>query len=421
MATETVYAFDAISANNPQYTSADQIDWMWQWQKRANGVFGGLDSALIVTSDGIGGVNVASGVCALGGRTYKLSSGPVNKVMTPLPASGFRTAYAIVVRFTVGTATGTIVPIAGSTIANPGPAVNPSIVSATDTLLAYVLAVNTAGTIVYTVTDARTYVNQNSYVQLTSGSPYTTVAFALDTIDVIATTNPYIVNLPQASICPGYALRILNSSTASTGLVKIVPFSGEKIGPMAANVAAYLSNWDQSGFFNTKQSLSLVSDGVGWVVLGGQFNPEPGSVDVAGSQYFLGKLHHLPLGNTTDRRVVSGASTPSSGFSSAVQVTGTVGVPVGAKAVKALAQLSTTSGGNLAKILQFSDNSSSTPANTAHPTIIVQINNQTAGQVTTGSSEIDIPLNSSGQFFSYSSTAGSWTYTVTIMGYYMGD
>src|SRR6185369_10485587 len=116
-------------------------------------------SALAVTSDGLGNVLTQNGVCYLSGRSYKLTGGPSTTTLTPAPASGFRTAYAVVVRFTPAALTGTVTIIAGSTIANPGPAVNPSIVAATDVLLAYVLAVNTGGTIVWTVTDARAFAN----------------------------------------------------------------------------------------------------------------------------------------------------------------------------------------------------------------------------------------------------------------------
>src|SRR6478609_7581692 len=156
-ATETVFAFDAISANNPQYTSNQLLNWAWQLLRRNDGVAQDLDLALAVTADGIGNALTQNGAAFLTGRSYLMSGGPVTTALSPAPASGFQTAYAVVVRFTSATATGAIVAIAGSTIANPGPAVNPSIVAATDVLLAYIKAVNTAGTIVYTVTDARTF------------------------------------------------------------------------------------------------------------------------------------------------------------------------------------------------------------------------------------------------------------------------
>lgn len=424
--TETVFAFDTISAGNPSYNAADELDWMWQWMNRRNGVFLALDSSLAVTADGVGNVLTQNGVCALNGRTYKLAGGPQTTALTPLPASGFRTAYAVVVRFTAASATGTVVTIAGSTIANPGPAVNPSIVSATDVLLAYVLAVNTAGTIAYTVTDARYGVG---ILPVTTGSPITLTAWAVDGLDINATTNPFIVNLPQASTCTGEVLRLVNSSTASTGLVKIVPFSGDRIGPMGNNVAAYLSNYDQSGWFNTKQALTIMSDGTNWVVLSGQFMPEPGSVDAAGSQYFLGKLRHLPLGNTTSRLAANHQPTVT-GWSSAFQVTGSFGVPSGAKAVRARIRIGlnpNAANTNSTLAVSFSDNTSSTPGfDTAQPGAELQVTNGTSTSTSSITSELDIPLNSLGRFYIYTwdltnITSGQAQVIVSIVGYYMGD
>src|SRR6478609_10222310 len=146
MATFTTFGYDG-----PSYTSANEIDWMNQMAGRAAGVVPGEDLGMVCTSDGLGNVLTQNGVCVLGGRVAVLTAGPATTAIPSLPASGFRTAYAVVVRFNTSTQTTSIVIIAGSTIANPGPAVNPPIVAATDTLLAYVLVVNTGGTNAYTV------------------------------------------------------------------------------------------------------------------------------------------------------------------------------------------------------------------------------------------------------------------------------
>jgi hypothetical protein len=82
---------------------------------------------------------------------------------------------------------------------------------------------------------------------LTTGSPYSLAAWSYQKLLINATTNPYIVNLPQASTCVGYRVDIVNASAASTGLVEIVPYSGDAIGKLAANVKVYLQNVDQSG------------------------------------------------------------------------------------------------------------------------------------------------------------------------------
>jgi hypothetical protein len=198
---ETVFGFDQISANNPQYTAAQTLAWLWQTLRRNDGVAQDLDLALAVTSDGLGNVLTQNGAAFLSGRSYVLSGGPQTTAMTPAPASGFQTSYAIVVRFVTATAVGTITSIAGSTIANPGPPVNPSIVAATDILLAYVKAVNTAGTIVYTVTDARTFCGIGpagidtfyghsalSLQYASTGSGFTAVGF--EALKIASTTSP---------------------------------------------------------------------------------------------------------------------------------------------------------------------------------------------------------------------------------------
>src|SRR6185369_12820001 len=136
-------------------------------------------------------------------------------------------------------------------------------------------------------------------ISLTSGSPYSLVAGTTPELLINATTNPYVVNLPAAT-GSGYRIRIVNTSNVITGIVKIAPATGERIQPLVGDVAAYIQNIDQSGTGFLRGSLELVDVFSGrWAVVGGQFMPEPGSVDAAGTQYFLGKLRHLPLGNTS--------------------------------------------------------------------------------------------------------------------------
>jgi len=270
-------------------------------------------------------------------------------------------------------------------------------------------------------------------ISLTTGSPYNLASGSCDILEINATTNPFIVNLPKAS-GSGWKPKIVNTSALATGLVKLVPFSGDKIGPLAANVAAYLQNVDQSGWTYNQQYLELIDTVSGqWAVVAGQFMPEPGSVDAAGSQYFLGKLRHLPLGNTTSRLVTSAAPPSAGSWSSAKQVTGSFGIPSGAKAIRAKifigGSTGTNQGLNNAISVAFSDNNSSTPsADTSHPIAGLNwINATTSVSGSTGYySEIDIPLNSSGQFYLYTLNAlgilvSFCTVSVWAVGYYMGD
>ena len=108
------------------------------------------------------------------------------------------------------------------------------------------------------------------YVVLSAGSPYSLAAHGYETFLVTATTNPYVINLPQASACVGYRARVVAANPAATGLVKIVPYSGDSIGSIGANIAAYLQNVDQGGFVFRFQFIDLIATASGyWAVLGG--------------------------------------------------------------------------------------------------------------------------------------------------------
>ena len=165
-------------------------------------------------------------------------------------------------------------------------------------------------------------------VLLTTGSPYTLAAYGASAVEVNGTANPYIINLPQGSTCIGYCVEVLNVSTVGSGLVRIVPYSGDAIGQLAADTAVYLQNVDASGA-KTFQSIRLRATATGWVVVGGQFCPHQ-AVDTDGSQYCLGKLHHLPLGNTTSRDLFYATPPAALAWSAAISAAGIVGVPLGA-------------------------------------------------------------------------------------------
>ena len=271
------------------------------------------------------------------------------------------------------------------------------------------------------------YLEGKGFKFLTTGSPYTVTAFQYHTIFVSATTNPYIMNLPQSSTCAGYRLRVVNYSGAATGLIKVVPYTGDAIGQLAANTEVYLQNVDGSGA-PFAQSIELLSNGAGvWAVVSGQFCPHQ-TVDTDGAQYCLGKLHHLPLNNATNR-VVGGAvfNINSSGtwYGSALTVAGLYGVPTGAKGIRARIKSSATATGTASGyfLLSFSDNNSNTPSEfTAHPAVTA-LHDVIAGGTLQGTGEIDIPLNNSGNFYAYATFANTTSVVilVTIVGYYMGD
>ena len=208
-----------------------------------------------------------------------------------------------------------------------------------------------------------------------------------------------------------------------------MPYAGDRIGVIPVNTAVYLQNTDQNGGEYLVQFIELVADQYGiWAVTGGQYMPEPGSADAPGSQYHLGKLRHLPLGNTLARVIYYSAPPPLGTWSSAIQVSGLNGVPVGAKAIRAKVlitwQANYTELGNME--IGFSDNNSNIIfMGTSHPEIFNQ-GYGLAGNSNGSSAEIDIPLSPSGQLYIYTVQLSNSIYTndslmVSVVGYYMGD
>jgi hypothetical protein len=243
-----------------------------------------------------------------------------------------------------------------------------------------------------------------------------------------STVNPFVFNLP-ASSGGGLRIRVVDSSILATGLVQIAPNGTDIIGS-AGNVSCYLQNVDQSTYVYKFQFLDLVDSRSGyWAVVGGQLCPDQ-AVDTDGQQYHLGKLHHLPLGNTTSRAAPFSAVLPGAttwyGFTT---VAGSVGVPAGAKAIRAkiYLQLYSTAAGANSVSLYFSDNNSNTPTiSTAHPGVMFTHVAAAAAEQPVYMTELDIPLNSSGQFnfyqlLSVNNTNGNSRVTVAVVGFYMGD
>jgi hypothetical protein len=242
--------------------------------------------------------------------------------------------------------------------------------------------------------------------------------------------NPFIFNLPAAS-ATGRRIRIVNTSILSTGLVTIAPNGADLIGS-AGNVSCYLQNVDQSAYVYKFQFLDLVDSRSGyWAIVGGQLCPAQ-AVDTNGQQYHLGKLHHLPLANTTVRTLGGGAlvpTAPASWYASAITGTGVVGIPVGAKGIRVKVYnygYSTAAGGTDLTV-GFSDNNSNIPSiQTAHPVSSTRGYAAGGGAFCWSISELDIPLNSLGQFYMYTIGAGNITLasssiTLIAVGFYMGD
>jgi hypothetical protein len=244
---------------------------------------------------------------------------------------------------------------------------------------------------------------------------------------VSSTVNPFIFNLP-ASDGSGKRVRVIDYATAATNLVRIHPAGADSIGS-AGNVDCYLQNIDQSGVVYKHQFLDLVDSAAGtWTVVGGQFCPHQ-TVDTDGQQYHLGKLHKLPLGNTTNRSLYSDVPAAQNFWSAAISGSGLVGVPAGAKGIRVEVTLQpyATVADNTNLFCGFSDNGTNVPTGaTAHPCAQAIGYSSAIGLRVLSRIEIDIPLNSSGQFYIYTIlatnvTIASSSISVIALGYYTGD
>jgi hypothetical protein len=264
---------------------------------------------------------------------------------------------------------------------------------------------------------------------VTGNSPFSIPVALNQLLIVVATSNPFLANLPAAT-GSGDRVRIIDGSLLATGLVKITPNGTDKIGS-AGNVSVYLQNIDQSGAPFLFQSIELVDEVPGyWAVVSGQFCPHQ-TVDTDGQQYHLGKLHHLPLGNTTSRLEMNSLNPAAlnNWYASAITAAGLFGVPTGAKGIRVRVYGNNYAvAAGLTQIgVSFSDNNSNVPVfSTAHPIFGIYGYVAASGYLYGIPTEIDIPLNSSGQFFMYTvissnNTPGSSQINGAIVGFYMGD
>ena len=285
-----------------------------------------------------------------------------------------------------------------------------------------------AGVVQNTLNDSQLVQAIFGVTVLSSGSPYTLTAGAYS--ELIIKANPYTVNLPAAT-GSGNRVKVVDA-VAGSSLVTITPNGTDKIGP-AGNVSIFLQNNDQGQNPNVFQNVELLDALAGyWVVVAGVYVPHQ-TVDTDGSQLYLGRLRHLPLGNTTSRLVAS-AINPAAGaawYASAITGAGVVGVPSGAKGIRVKVSSTTyaTAAGECELALAFSDNNSNTPSQgTSHPVALNYRNAPALGSfgAPTADSEIDITLNASGQFYMYTLsqvniTLANTTVNIAVVGYYMGD
>lgn len=145
---------------------------------------------------------------------------------------------------------------------------------------------------------------------------------------------------------------------------------------------------------------------------------------------YLGRLHHLPLGNTTSRQVSSAAPPAAGAYSAATTIAGSYGVPTGAKGVKLKVRLvaSSAAAGAFEIAVSFSDNNANTPSYlTGHPNVNVLAMAAAANPGVGYTTEIDVPLNGSGQLYWYTHsgalnvTIANCLLNINVVSYYMGD
>jgi hypothetical protein len=144
----------------------------------------------------------------------------------------------------------------------------------------------------------------------------------------------------------------------------------------------------------------------------------------------LGKLHHLPLGNTTTRILYGPTPPPTElNWTAAITGAGIVGIPAGALGIRAKGYLLTyaTAAGIAELIVGFSDNNLNAPTlGTAHPTLLGRLKAANTADTVAPCFEMDIPLDSLKKFYAYTFETvnvfvGSCSLEVVAVGFYMGD
>jgi hypothetical protein len=248
-----------------------------------------------------------------------------------------------------------------------------------------------------------------------AATPYAVVLLQHTTTLLVTTgAGAFVCNLPAASTVIGKRVTIIKIDSGA-GAIQIAP-NGADIIANAGNVSAYIG----AQF----RHITLQAQAAGqWDVVGGEWQPAQ-AVDTNGTHLSFGRLHHLPLNNTTARRIQINAA---AGWSAAQQVTGLYGIPAGAKAVRAMIRVGMVASGPGESFFFafFSDNNASSPSalNTAHPFGLAYFESQGVGAVMSSACEIDIPLNALGRFYEYGvvQTLTSGRCDICMCGYYMGD
>jgi hypothetical protein len=260
-----------------------------------------------------------------------------------------------------------------------------------------------------------------------SGGAISLAAFETENL-ILTGDGASVVTLPEASTCVGYKVRII-AAYPGAALVTITPHTDDHIDLQAANVSIFLNNSDGAANVSKFQYVDLIAVASGyWAVIGGNYCPDQG-VDTDGSHAVLGKLHHLPVTNTEDREITSTSIPAGNSWSGAHSVTGSFGVPSGAKAILATVRIVSyaVAAGYTQIVLAFSDNNSNVPTmKTSHPRAECTRVAASAGFIGPDTSQIIIPINSLGQFYArtlYATNASlaSSTCAIVVNGYYMGD
>jgi hypothetical protein len=253
------------------------------------------------------------------------------------------------------------------------------------------------------------------------GTPYSVVAANAPRLFLVTTgASNFQLSLPTAASMVGKGPITAIKIDSGAGAVLMMPYGAEVI-DKAGNAGCYLGAQFQS------ITLQALAAGV-WAVIGGTYEPAHG-VDANGSHVELGKLHHLPLGNTTARNTALGAYPGDSTWSAAQQVTGSFGVPAGARGVRLKVAIQSTSvaAGAYAMSVALSDNIANSPANylTAHPCVRLTGVATAAAQAVGIAAEVDVPLDSSGRFYVYGMGSANLnaggSFAAVVVGYYMGD
>jgi hypothetical protein len=256
-----------------------------------------------------------------------------------------------------------------------------------------------------------------------STTPYTMTSTALGRVFLITTgASAFVFNIASATALLGQGPYTVIKVDSGAGAIQVKPNSTD-VWANAGNVSCYLGKQWESLTFTASKSGELS-------VLGGVFVPHQ-AVDTDGTQVHLGKLIYLPLSNTLDKTIIYCGQPPAnSNWSTAYQITGSYGIPEGAKGIKIRIHTRIITGATSTfsgYIMCFSNNNSSTPSDkTSHPR--AGYGRTVSGATDFGDSffEIDVPLNSSGQFYIYSlinnniNTGVSWV-IITPLAYYMGN